>query len=969
MRTRIPLRLALLPVVFFLLAAAPAAVAQTVRWEPSSGTLARDQETRLDLVFENCEPDGQVTLPDVDGLVFSGSPDVSRQQSFNFSFGGGSRNRQNISSTTLTWTVRPSRRSEIRIPAFTVKTDRGDIAVRPATFSVGEATVGRTGVTLENLANARFTLPKEAVWAGEVFPLTYTLNLAQRFDPRLGASHPDWDSSPLVVEDWAQPQVTNQTIDDQTFAVATWSLRAVATQTGSVALNTASQPVFLATARNVFGMPDYTRYIISTQPATLTVKPLPQPAPANFTGAVGSFTLTSKVIPEKCAVGEPVTWTLELAGTGNWPSVTALPPREVSRDFRVVQPRAQKTPRENSLFDATLSEDVILIPTRPGSYTLGPVELSVFDPQAGTWKTLRTDPVTIEITGSAPQGGAAVPPASGAGTTAQPPSPDAKPPATPDSPLQTLNAPPVPPAAIPRDPLSPASPAFTPVSGRTLTISLLVAALWPLLLWAVFAWRRARATDPLRPRREARQRLAATLNALRTRTESRKTGKPEDRKPEAESPDTRPTDPPATALLLAWQHDAARLWNIPQAAPHARHFPDAEWAALWQETDRVLYRSEAHLSPEWHDAAERALATTRLPRFSFWRIFRRGNLAPFLPIIAIATAFHLLAARPDASAADVPTASEVARASLPVSVASPFRSGTGFQPVNVASPLRRGAGVPPAPVAPRDAGPETGDAAKDTATHDRLASPPPPPAHAPAAPAHAVPPAHAAYAAADFKTAETAWRSQLATTPADWSARYNLSLALAQQDRWPESAAQAIAAFVQHPCDEPVRWQLHLALAKAGYTPAELVPFTSDSPLASLAELLPSPHWQYTLVAGVLLLALALALALARGYRHLRRWSAIVGTNAFIGGALAIAAAALSLHVYGELGDTDAAVVWRATTLYSVPTEVDETQKTTPVAAGAIVVMGKDYLGWRRVHFPNGQTGWLRSENLTPLWR
>ncbi|MDR1283322.1 MAG: right-handed parallel beta-helix repeat-containing protein [Opitutaceae bacterium] len=58
-------------------------------------------------------------------------------------------------------------------------------------------------------------------------------------------------------------------------------------------------------------------------------------------------------------------------------------------------------------------------------------------------------------------------------------------------------------------------------------------------------------------------------------------------------------------------------------------------------------------------------------------------------------------------------ASGVARASLPVnvasplrrgtgfqpvSVASPFRRGTGFQPVSVASPFRRGAGVPPASV-------------------------------------------------------------------------------------------------------------------------------------------------------------------------------------------------------------------------------------------------------------------------------
>ncbi|EIP97519.1 hypothetical protein OpiT1DRAFT_01960 [Opitutaceae bacterium TAV1] len=895
MRIRIPLRLALLPVVFFLLAAAPAAVAQTVRWEPSSGTLARGQESSLNLVFENCEPDGEISLPSVPGLTF-GQAGISQQRSFNLSFGGSSGTRS--STISFTWPVRATAADEVRIPSFTVKTNRGNIAVASATFAITEATVGRSGLPLGEVADARFDLPQKTLWAGEVFPLTLTLTVAitdNRFEPQIRPTPPDWDETPLIVEDWTTPQASRETdANGRTSIVVNWNRRAMATRTGAITLNTASKEVGFPTGQDFFGRLLGNTNIISTKPASLTVKPLPQPAPAGFTGAVGAFTLTSKVVPEKCAVGEPVTWTLELTGTGNWPSVTALPPREVSRDFRVVQPRAQKTPKENTLFEATLSEDVILIPTRPGSYTLGPVELSVFDPQTGAYKTLRTDPVTIDITGSAPPGGAGVPPASG--TTAQTPSPDSKAPATPDSRPRTLNAPPVPPAAIPRDPLPPASSAFTPVSGRTLTIWLLVVALWPLLLWAAFAWRRARATDPLRPRREARQRLAETLNALRQAA--------------------APFHAPHSALLLAWQHDAALLWNIPSAAPHARHFPDAEWAALWQETDRVLYRREARLSPEWLDTAERALATTRLPRFSFWRVFRPGNLVPFL-VLTVA-AVTLVSATPSSAA-----------------------------------------GVPPAPVASPTgtAGILAGLALKAPGGNDSRQD-----AGAPGV-------AEAAYAAADFKAAEAAWRERLAAVPADWSARHNLSLALAQQDRWPESAAQAVAAFVQHPCSEPVRWQLHLALGKAGYTPAELVPFTSDSPLASLAELLPPPLWQYKLAAGVLLVALALALALAHGYRHLRRWSAIVATIAFIGGVLAIAAAALSLHVYGKPGDTDAAIVWRATTLYSVPTEGDETQKTTPVAAGTIVVMEKDYLGWLRVRFPNGQTGWLRTENLTPLWR
>ena len=89
----------------------------------------------------------------------------------------------------------------------------------------------------------------------------------------------------------------------------------------------------------------------------LEVLPLPtEGRPADFSGAIGDFALVSKVVPTKAAVNEPVTWTLELAGPGNWPDLTGLPSREVSNDFQVVQPKAKRTPTEGKLFDVTLSD-------------------------------------------------------------------------------------------------------------------------------------------------------------------------------------------------------------------------------------------------------------------------------------------------------------------------------------------------------------------------------------------------------------------------------------------------------------------------------------------------------------------------------------------------------------------------------------------------------------------------------------
>jgi hypothetical protein len=80
-------------------------------------------------------------------------------------------------------------------------------------------------------------------------------------------------------------------------------------------------------------------------------------------------------------------------------------------------------------------------------------------------------------------------------------------------------------------------------------------------------------------------------------------------------------------------------------------------------------------------------------------------------------------------------------------------------------------------------------------------------------------------------------------------------------------------------------------------------------------------------------------------------------------------AATFSLHAYGPLAEPGAVFVVRATTLRSIPTDADTTQKTSPLSAGSIALADKTFLGWTRLAFPGGQTGWVRTEDLISLYR
>ncbi|HEY0944022.1 MAG TPA: BatD family protein, partial [Opitutaceae bacterium] len=383
----------------FLFTLATAAHAQSVRWEPAGGSLAVGQTSELSLIFENCEPEGDVALPTVDGLLF-GRPNRGEQSSFNIVNGRANSQR----TIYLTYPVRPSRKTPVAIPGFEVKTDKGVQRVAPVNFDVGEATVGGTSIPLESAANSRLTAGSGPVWAGEIIPINYTLSVSTRFPFNI-ASNPEWTPAPLVVEEWAKPEPFSNVVNGESRNNALYRSRGYIKEPGSYTLNAVQQLVNLrvpSSGFTIFQAFQAEQFTITSNKPALVVRPLPQPAPAAFSGAVGDFTLTSKIVPATATVSEPITWTLELAGTGNWPDVAGLPGREVSKDFRIVQPQAKRTPKENTIFDATLSEDVVLIPTKPGTYTLGPVAWSYFDPKTGQYKTITTEKVTVTVTPSAP---------------------------------------------------------------------------------------------------------------------------------------------------------------------------------------------------------------------------------------------------------------------------------------------------------------------------------------------------------------------------------------------------------------------------------------------------------------------------------------------------------------------------------------------------------------------------------------
>jgi hypothetical protein len=115
--------------------------------------------------------------------------------------------------------------------------------------------------------------------------------------------------------------------------------------------------------------------------------------------------------------------------------------------------------------------------------------------------------------------------------------------------------------------------------------------------------------------------------------------------------------------------------------------------------------------------------------------------------------------------------------------------------------------------------------------------------------------------------------------------------------------------------------------------------------------------------------AIALGAILFNAYRR-KSLAIYVGAAVLLFASAAVGATAtVGVMSYGIAAKENAVVVSRTGILRSIPTEADTTQKTTPLAAGSIAQVDNNFLGWSRLAFENGQTGWVRNEELVPLWR
>jgi len=148
----------------------------------------------------------------------------------------------------------------------------------------------------------------------------------------------------------------------------------------------------------VSGTPFTQHIVLESKPVVVHVKPLPEAGkPSDFNGAVGNYSIGASLNSKEVDTGDAALLSVVVKGSGNLPVINApqiswpanMESYDVSSKENIDKATAPLTGSKTFTYS--------FICSKPGVYTIPPVQLSYFDPNTKTYKDAQTDPLQIQV--------------------------------------------------------------------------------------------------------------------------------------------------------------------------------------------------------------------------------------------------------------------------------------------------------------------------------------------------------------------------------------------------------------------------------------------------------------------------------------------------------------------------------------------------------------------------------------------
>ncbi len=140
------------------------------------------------------------------------------------------------------------------------------------------------------------------------------------------------------------------------------------------------------------------KYQAKSQPIIIHVIPLPAAGkPADFSGAVGSFSVYADADKKELKANETLNYTVDISGTGNLNLINApkiMPPA----DFEKYNPKTtDRITVDSNGVSGSRQFSYLLIPRHQGGFVFNPVNFTYFNPATKKYVTLPAKPFSIKV--------------------------------------------------------------------------------------------------------------------------------------------------------------------------------------------------------------------------------------------------------------------------------------------------------------------------------------------------------------------------------------------------------------------------------------------------------------------------------------------------------------------------------------------------------------------------------------------
>lgn len=139
---------------------------------------------------------------------------------------------------------------------------------------------------------------------------------------------------------------------------------------------------------------------------SVDIEVMPLPAkPANFSGGVGQFSISSSVDKNKVKAGDPVNVRIVVSGVGNM-KLLKQPELNVPKDFEKYDAKiTDKTKLTAEGVTGSMIYDILVVPRNMGRYVIPATKFVYFDTESHQYKTLQTQAHEIEVEKGSGNGG------------------------------------------------------------------------------------------------------------------------------------------------------------------------------------------------------------------------------------------------------------------------------------------------------------------------------------------------------------------------------------------------------------------------------------------------------------------------------------------------------------------------------------------------------------------------------------